>query len=917
MAGLIAKDQIERLRSLSPALPAGNNEATPLLVDVGRDKQRQQTAPERVEFSTRGVTSSSGSTYLETGFSIFAPLWENAYQKLQEEDPKTDREYQRLHVAARLIKLAVEPRGIEAFSINSQEDIFHASDGIFDLKPEIKLLRGSPYRAALLSIIVLHLFLPLWGCDVNPVLSFVRWSCVGVYCLHIALLVYAFGLSYFQKKKWEALFVALTIVQLFALIWAVLPTSVSGTEDRCTVILISDCVRPYLLISQLRPLRWVFTNVVVTVVNTWKILSIGFVFMLFYSVVGVSLFNSDQVTGYDPRNDNFQDVKSALLSLYVLTTGENFPDVAEPAFSMRPKVSFPYFISFVVTFMVIVMPLMLATVLSSYETVHKEQLKSRHARTRPALLAAYWALKDSSDPSTGLTKDQFFKVTKLVSPSRDASEVEDTWRLLVKSGDVMQATSFLKLKGFFAKKEKKKKRKTLETYQSMRSFETTGCFQRLPGRFRQRVSNGYHHLRAYSIWVTAAGWFPTFVRVNAVLLAIAAVLWSPFLQSHLVECDEYDDKDHLTVRDALKFDCDPAFAYYIVEGVFILLFALEVTLRMVAEGWEAPGLLFGGSRWRRFEVGLALVSVLCHFVPNGSLRENSDFSDFVELPRAFRIIRLISVHNDLRSIFDRMHSIGVMLLDLLLLFCCVSSSFAFIGMLIFSDYADIPLDGLPERYNFGSYSGAMSCMMFLTIRNNWNSMLYPLIDARGRASCIFFFAYMLFCSTIMLDTIVGVVIEGYRVATLQADKQREETLRSHELEINNGGISPGWNGTVWTDDAGKPHLNSGIDYGSTVAEIYHRSPSLPPPGSDLSASNLSLSSFQDTSASRLDYPFARRKKSKAVRQEDLFSIDADSELNDKEVEKLRAAMIPLEHMLVDWAVSSDGMNPASIPEDSA
>jgi hypothetical protein len=60
--------------------------------------------------------------------------------------------------------------------------------------------------------------------------------------------------------------------------------------------------------------------------------------LTFYAVLGVGLFNKGQVTGYDEHNDNFESFMPALLSLYVLTTEENFPFVADPALAQRPLV---------------------------------------------------------------------------------------------------------------------------------------------------------------------------------------------------------------------------------------------------------------------------------------------------------------------------------------------------------------------------------------------------------------------------------------------------------------------------------------------------------------------------------------------------------------------------------------------------
>jgi Ion transport protein len=70
-----------------------------------------------------------------------------------------------------------------------------------------------------------------------------------------------------------------------------------------------------------------------------QILCMGLVLMLFFAVMGVSLLNRTQVAGYNDDNDNFDSVLAALLSLFVLTTEENFPYVADPAFKQRPLVS--------------------------------------------------------------------------------------------------------------------------------------------------------------------------------------------------------------------------------------------------------------------------------------------------------------------------------------------------------------------------------------------------------------------------------------------------------------------------------------------------------------------------------------------------------------------------------------------------
>ncbi|CAM9498188.1 unnamed protein product [Discosporangium mesarthrocarpum] len=104
-----------------------------------------------------------------------------------------------------------------------------------------------------------------------------------------------------------------------------------------------------------------------------------------------------------------------------------------------------------------------------------------------------------------------------------------------------------------------------------------------------------------------------------------------------------------------------------------------------------------------------------------------------------------------------------MLVKILLLYFCVSYSFAVVGMGLFGDAKS---DTLDPRYSFSTLPDALLSLFFLTVSNNWNDLLYPLIVAArwGRSTSIYFVLYMLFCSTIILDILVGVVIEGLRVS---------------------------------------------------------------------------------------------------------------------------------------------------------
>ncbi|CAM9436438.1 unnamed protein product [Choristocarpus tenellus] len=204
-----------------------------------------------------------------------------------------------------------------------------------------------------------------------------------------------------------------------------------------------------------------------------------------------------------------------------------------------------------------------------------------------------------------------------------------------------------------------------------------------------------------------------------------------------------------------------------VEGLLLLAFALEMSIKVTAIGWK--GVL--RSHWvNGFDLFVLVVSLIAYglMAVMGAqtalyVDSHAGLSDWVELPRALRILRLLTVFPHLRELLEWMSTVASMLVKILMLYFCVSFSFAVVGMGLFTDTSS---DELGPRYSFGTLPEALMSLFFLTVTNNWNDLLYPVIMAAtwGRWTSIYFVMYMLFCSTIMLDILVGVVIEGLRVS---------------------------------------------------------------------------------------------------------------------------------------------------------
>ncbi|CAM9975211.1 unnamed protein product, partial [Ectocarpus sp. 12 AP-2014] len=332
----------------------------------------------------------------------------------------------RLSYAAKLIHAAVEGRHVES-----------AVDLLVPKGSFVNPLSYTLYSPILVGIILGHMVLALWEGGMSPFPLHPAVAATEVffslcYAAHILLNLWTFGVKQYRDKKWHFTFTVLAAAHLVLMCLAFLgskrsrtsveappPAPASGTattagglyeddEDwwNCSrfALLGAQTLRPMMLISNLKTIRRVFTNVLRTAKRTGSILMLGAVVLAFYSVLGINLFNSKQVKGYADDGDNFDDFGSALLSLFVLVTEENFPMVADPSFTQRPLVAFPFFVSFLLLVLVVILPLLLGIVLDAYAQQHARQHERYRRKARNALLAAYFVL--DGDGMEGLSRDQ-------------------------------------------------------------------------------------------------------------------------------------------------------------------------------------------------------------------------------------------------------------------------------------------------------------------------------------------------------------------------------------------------------------------------------------------------------------------------------------------------------------------------------
>ncbi|CAM9499373.1 unnamed protein product, partial [Hapterophycus canaliculatus] len=305
----------------------------------------------------------------------------------------------------------------------------------------------------------------------------------------------------------------------------------------------------------------------------------------------------------------------------------------------------------------------------------------------------------------------------------------------------------------------------------------------------ERCASGLlQRARAAARVVVGRQWFCLTSRIIAVLLAALALTWTPRSQELYDDCLSLGEEGYhgsgIACDDATGSDAPESAVDYRredllrrMEGGVLLAFLAEMVTKALAMGCRRLWRLHWAHRFDLIILAACLVSYLSVGVPRNTRALYVDLhpalSDVAELPRAMAVMRLVTVFPQLRGLLETMSTVAAMLMKIMVLYSCVSYSFATVGMAVF---ANAKSDILGPRYSFATLPEACMALFFLTVTNNWNDLLYPLVNSNraGRWSALYLVTYMLFCATMMLDVLTGVVIEGFRVSTKGPEQAQEE-----------------------------------------------------------------------------------------------------------------------------------------------
>nr|DBA22831.1 TPA: hypothetical protein GDO54_013826 [Pyxicephalus adspersus] len=159
-------------------------------------------------------------------------------------------------------------------------------------------------------------------------------------------------------------------------------------------------------------------------------------FMVIFAILGFYLFSSN------PSDSYFSTLENSLVSLFVLLTTANFPDVMMPAYSHN-RWSCIFFIVYLSIELYFIMNLLLAVVFDTFNDIEKKKFKSLLLHKRTATQHSYQLLVNPQGPP-GISFRNFEGMMRYYKPRMSARDRYLCFRVLKKS-----STDNLRLKDFY------------------------------------------------------------------------------------------------------------------------------------------------------------------------------------------------------------------------------------------------------------------------------------------------------------------------------------------------------------------------------------------------------------------------------------------------------------------------------------
>ncbi|KAJ2940242.1 hypothetical protein O0L34_g11811 [Tuta absoluta] len=465
-------------------------------------------------------------------------------------------------------------------------------------------------------------------------------------------------------------------------------------------------------------------------------------FVVTYSLLGYYLF-SEHID-----NGHFKTISDSFVSMFVLLTTANFPDVMMPSYA-KSKWYALFFIMYIITVLYVLMNLMLAVVYETFTRIEREKCRALLLHRRRATRHAFRLLVSRRAPHAVRLR-HFAGVMRHYAPHYNGLDVYLTFKHLNQSGTGgLSRAEFANLYEVFALRWAPQQARAPWYAESI--LEPIG--------------------RVASI---AVSW-PYFEAV------IYSLIVGNGLSMVLRVCETDGDLQNSARLLCASWD----------TWLFLSLFLLEAGLRMMAVGLHA----YLESGWNVFDLSVTLLALM-----GAVMLSIAPKLFIVVIFRPLRLMRLYKLKKRYRDVFGTLVLLSPLMSSAGCVMLVMYYFFAIVGMELFAGYdlrnccvnttvedfykwssnASTPLG----YYYLNSFENILTSgvtLFELTVVNNWFILMNAYATVAGQFSRIYFMVFYLF-TMVVLTIVVASVLEAFRfrIQYKRSTTKRDEEKLLHE-----------------------------------------------------------------------------------------------------------------------------------------
>nr|XP_045614492.1 two pore channel protein 1-like isoform X1 [Procambarus clarkii] len=553
------------------------------------------------------------------------------------------------------------------------------------------------------------------------------------------------GISIFMQLRWlgirtfvkhkRSLLKSLILVGM--IIEAIIVIARNDTKYRVT-----RALRPIFFIDSryLGGVRRFLRQILQSVPPILEVLGILFFVLVIFSTLGFYFFSPNK------ENPYFTTFQQGFVSLYVLLTTANFPDVMMPAYA-KNRCSAAFFILFLAVNLYFLMNLMLAVVFVVFSDIEKDKFRKLLVHKRRACQYAFRLLVTRTQP-THIPFRHFRGLLRFFRPSTSDRDAYLVFKALNRSeSGVLCLSEFYNIYEICDFKWK--------PYQPPDPW-----FSGLP----DPVRSCFYLIRRLVTWNLFKVLVYVVIMLNAITLLLKTILLS--MSDTPVSHDLHVTWDQVA---------------------FVTFYGVEAALKIIGLGYRR----YFHSGWNIYDFFITILSIA------GLVAEKFSSSFFyIVILRPLRLLRLFRMRKRYRDVFQTLVILTPRIISAIVVIIIIYYFFAVIGMELFSNYdmKNCCVNTTVEQFykddnttvyvnyyylnNFDNIFIAGVTLFELTVVNNWFIIMEGYAAVTNDWARLYFMLFYLVMMVVM-SVVVAFILEAFTFRmeynqTVQADKDGDE-----------------------------------------------------------------------------------------------------------------------------------------------